>query len=107
MLFNLHRAIGLDIGDGSVKAVEAERDGKALRVLRAASRSIPPALSPSDPEALGAFLREFLDDGGFRSGRVFLGFPRHQAVLRTAKIPAGSESQTQQMVRFQSRKILP
>jgi type IV pilus assembly protein PilM len=107
MLFSLHRAIGLDIGDGSVKAVEAEKDGKALRVLRAANRSLPPGLSPSDPEALGAFLREFLDDNGFRTNHVFLGFPRHQAVLRTAKIPAGTEAQTQQMVRFQSRKLLP
>jgi type IV pilus assembly protein PilM len=107
MLLSPRRVIGLDIGDGSVKAVEAEREGKTLRVLHAASRSLPPALSPSDPDALGAFLRDFLGDCGFRSRAVYMGFPRHQAVMRTATIPPADEAQTQQMIRFQARKTLP
>jgi type IV pilus assembly protein PilM len=107
MLFNRNRAVGLDIGEGSVKAVETERSGKRLRIVRTAVRSLPPALSPRDPEGLASFLRDFFTDGGFRSDRVYLGLPRHQAILRTLRIPSGEESETQQMIRFQARKVLP
>ena len=107
MLLHSKRAIGLDIGDGAVKAVEAEREGKTLRVIRASVRSIPPGLATSDPAALGGFVRDFLADNGFTAAHVFLGLPRHQAVLRTARIPPADEPQTQQLVRFQARKLLP
>lgn len=107
MFANRTRAVGLDIGEGSVKAVEAERDGKSLRVLRAATRSLPPTLSPTDAEGLAAFLRDFFADSGFRSDRIHLGLPRHLALLRSVRIPVADEAETQQMIRFQARKALP
>ncbi|MHC4778666.1 MAG: pilus assembly protein PilM [Planctomycetota bacterium] len=107
MLWNRNRAVGVDIGEGSVKAVEAERSGNKLRVLRAAVRSLPPNLSPRDPEGMAAFLRDFFADVGFKSDRVYIGLPRHQAILRTLRLPSAEEAETQQMIRFQSRKVLP
>ncbi|MHC5039805.1 MAG: pilus assembly protein PilM, partial [Planctomycetota bacterium] len=107
MFLNRNCAVGIDIGDGSVKAVEAERNGKTLRVLRTGVRSIPPTLSPKDAEGMGAFLRDFFTDSGFRSDQVYLGLPRHQAILRTIRIPPGGEGETQQLIRFQARKVLP
>ncbi|GEM_PF-3593556 len=107
MLLGRDKAVGLDIGEGAVKAVETSRDGKSLSVRKRAVRSLPPTLSPKDPEAMGAFLRNFFADSGFRSRQVYLGVPRHQAILRTIRIPAGDESETQQMIRLQARKVLP
>jgi type IV pilus assembly protein PilM len=107
MLWNRNRAVGVDIGEGSVKAVEVERNGHALKVVRTGVRSLPPTLSARDAEGMGAFLRDFFADCGFRSDRVYLGIPRHQAILRTLRVPPADEPETQQMIRFQARKVLP
>ena len=49
----------------------------------------PDRVNAGEPEALGAWLKKELDDGGLGGGRVVLGAPRSEVVLKLLTVPGG------------------
>lgn len=89
--------IGLDINSSTISVLQLEKTKTDLRVSRFASTLTPPEIVRegllTDPEAVGAAVRELLDSAGF-GGKgpapvANIGIPGQSVVIRLMPVPKG------------------
>jgi len=89
--------IGLDLNSSTISVLQLEKTKTDLRVSRFASTLTPPEIVRegllTDPEAVGAAVRELLDSAGF-GGKgpapvANIGIPGQSVVIRLMPVPKG------------------
>jgi type IV pilus assembly protein PilM len=111
MAFSLRKTsndvpVGLDIDGCYLAAAQVE----AGRVVRAVSRELPAGLikdgEVSDPEGLGAALKDFMAEQGL-SKNVRLGVANQQIVVRVVELPRiENDKEREAAVRFQAAEAI-
>ena len=89
--------IGLDINSSTIAVLQLEKTKTDLRVARFASTLTPPEIVRegllSDPEAVGAAVRELLDSAGMTAKGpapvTNIGIPGQSVVIRLMPVPKG------------------
>lgn len=102
------KAIGLDIGSHSVKAVQISKSGDTLRVEHVGYAAIDPAQMTTDPiEAQGAAVLSALE-GFATKNAVFVGaLPGQTVVIRYPRLPDMPDEQLRQAIEREAAQNLP
>ncbi|MFN0132319.1 MAG: type IV pilus biogenesis protein PilM [Phycisphaerales bacterium] len=101
--------VALTIDGGRLWAMAASASGERLRFRAWLDSAIPTDVDPRDPEALGAWIGRELDRGGLPRGRIVIGVPRSEVVLKRLRFPraaASIEAELAGMVRLQMARQL-
>ncbi|MBL9032223.1 MAG: pilus assembly protein PilM [Phycisphaerae bacterium] len=101
--------VGLTIEGGRLSAIAAATSGDRVRFRSWLDSPVPSDVDARDPAALGAWVARELERGGLPAGRVVIGVPRSEVVLKRLRFPraaAGTESDLAGMVRLQMARQL-
>ena len=101
------RSIAIDIDRRVLRAVEADRDGRALRVRRLAIEPVPGNLDADDPQALGTWMRRRLEAAHFPRDRATLAIARGHVALKRMALPTTSDAELPAMTSLALRRELP
>ncbi len=101
------RELVLDLGRRQLRALEADRDRRLLRVRRTLSQDYPDWLDTSDTETLGQWVAEQLADAGVPRGQVTFALSRERVVLKRLTLPTVDEDELPEMTRLTMQRDLP
>jgi type IV pilus assembly protein PilM len=105
-------AIGLDIGEGMVRAVEvAGADKPRPRIVRYSEISLPEGSVVSgevrEIQTVASAIRRLWSTGGFKSRKVVLGMGNQRVIARDFAVPRMSLTQIRESLPFQVQDLLP
>lgn len=105
------RLIGLDIGAGSIRAVETRRGKGGLSLVNFGQVALPPGAVQSgvikDDQVVIAALKQLWSDARLRCRRVVLGVTNPQVVVRETTVTSLPREQLLKSLPFQVRDALP
>lgn len=94
------KSLGLELGDGLVRAVVADVRHRGLQVLEAAT-------IPCDEEIGGAALQDFLSTRARRVGLVVVGLPLARCSVKLVALPPASDENLARLARVEAETQLP
>ncbi len=110
-LFAGKRAVGLEIDDCEVRAVELGKKGGNISLLNWGRMSIEQGIVKdgiiNDPKKLAQALIKLWDEKRFRSRDVVIGVSNQGVLVRFANFPRMPEAKLDKFIRFQSQDFLP
>jgi type IV pilus assembly protein PilM len=103
--------VGLDIGSNTIKVAEVARAGRDFRVSRAAVVPTPYGAlvegAVANTEALKDAISDAFNRAGIRNRRVNTALGGKAVVVREIQLPAMSDEELAQAVRFEAERYLP
>jgi type IV pilus assembly protein PilM len=105
------RHIGLDIGSFAVRAAEVSIESGRPTLHRFAQVTLPPGAvvegHVTDPEVVGATIRELWVKGGFKSKSVVVGLSTPDVKVRQADVPALDPDEVRGTLRYEAQDLIP
>ncbi|MHC4982556.1 MAG: pilus assembly protein PilM [Planctomycetota bacterium] len=105
LLKSRHWPIGLDIGTGSIKMLQLQRSGRAVRVVASGQRCLGNAVPDSGPErraAVAATIRQILEEGSFSGRRVTSSLSCNQLGIKNVRLDRMPENQVAEAVKWEA-----
>jgi Tfp pilus assembly PilM family ATPase len=93
-----HSAIGIDVSDGTLKAVELQRRGRRLTLRRTWRMPLAGDTAEERADAVAAFLRRARPAGGTR---LVLPAPAEESATRTFVVPVMDAARVAELVRYE------
>lgn len=100
-MLNRQTALGVDIGDDTIRVVVLRAAGRAYEVVAAGCRPVPPTEAPA--EVLAALLREL----SVAPTRVAGALPASGCIIKTAELPPARPAELAQVARFEAETQFP
>lgn len=97
----------LDWDERSLRVLHVALGRGGVQVRHVVHAPLPASVTPRDPEAFGAFIRQTLSEHRIRTRRAILNIPRQDAWLNPLILPKGSPDELSAMVHIQVGKDLP
>ena len=106
------RTVGVDIGSGSIRAVEVSRAGRgSATVVRYHEVPLPEGAvrngEVAEVNTVAAALRQLWSVGGFTSKKVVLGIGNPKVLVRDVTVPKLSKKEIRTALPFQVQDMLP
>ncbi|HEX5010836.1 MAG TPA: hypothetical protein VFY71_10570, partial [Planctomycetota bacterium] len=93
-----HSAIGIDVSDGTLKAVQLQGRGRSLTLRRTWRRPLAGDTAEDRADAVAAFLRRARPSGGTR---LVLPAPAEESATRTFVVPVMDAARVAELVRYE------
>lgn len=103
-LFGKNYALGLDIGQTTVKAVLLSRSGRAVRVQDKGTLDLR-AEGIIDEHELYRELRPWVDNQGWQKYDIIASIPQYVATTQITDFPPGSDKNLDEMVSFETQQL--
>ncbi len=100
--------IGIDIGRDSVKALQIEVAGRALRVRAADRASLPQDCRGSAEHRIGVaidIIQRMLREAPFSGRKVVMALPRESVQIKSVRLPMMPAAELEQAVRFEASQL--
>ena len=102
------RAIGLDIGDYSVKIVELVQNKKNININQIQEKQLSQNVSKEDKELeVIEFVRAFIASGDFSQARWIMAIPQDQVTTRYKSFPFSDRVKIQKSLSFEMEEDIP
>lgn len=109
-LFSAKKAIALDIGTGTVKAIELRRTRTGVEISRIFIKEIP-LVEADTPEARTAAVIEtvtaLIKENRFSVKKAVFGLAGHQVFVRKLRLPQASEDRLAKIIAYEARQQIP
>ena len=99
------RAVGLDLGHRTLKAVDITGSAKSFKVHRIVVKEIPEG-AEATPEARAALVREAFSQGRFGRDDVCSAFDAGSTIFREIPVPVHDDDQIEKVIRFEAENHL-
>lgn len=107
MAGSTRKILAIDWDVRTLRIVHALLRKRTVKIDRLLSVAIPESVEPSNPEQMGRFIRQALDQEGIGTRLACVDIPRDQAILNTLMLPVAAQEDLPGMVRIQIAKELP
>src|SRR4051812_10324673 len=102
------RAIGLDIGDYSVKIVELVQNKKNIHINQIQEKALSQNISKADKELeVIEFVRAFASSGDYSQVRWVIAVPQDQVTTRFKSFPFSDRVKIQKSISFEMEEDIP
>jgi type IV pilus assembly protein PilM len=109
-LFSAKKAIAVDIGTGTIKAVELRRTRTGVEIGRIFVKEIP-FVETDTPEARTAAVIEtvtaLIKENRFSVKKAVFGLAGHQVFVRKLRLPQASEDRLEKIITYEARQQIP
>ncbi|MFB3897748.1 MAG: type IV pilus assembly protein PilM [bacterium] len=109
-LFSAKKAIAIDIGTGTVKAIEVHRTRSGVEISRIYIKEIP-FVETDTPEARTAAVIEtvttLIKESRFSAKKAVFGLAGHQVFVRKLRLPQASEDRLAKIITYEARQQIP
>ncbi len=106
MLFQT--SLGIDIADQSVSIVYLKGSFKGVRLAAQAVYPLERETSPKERmDQIGQLIRHFQDENRVSPAALFLGMPRHDAILRYVQLPLAVKENLEKSIEYEMEKYIP
>lgn len=104
------RTVGIDIGTGTVKAVELQQTRTGVDVNKVAVKEIPFSESETPETRTATILQtvsSLLKENRISTKRLIFGLAGHQVFIRKLRLPAASEERLAKIITYEARQQIP
>ncbi len=105
------QAIGMDVDRGALKAVQLSRSGGNYTLRHVGYHRLPPGTiiegEVTDPDLLGAEIKEFWSSHSFKGKSVVLGVANQRVIVRLLNFPRMQEEDLRSAIGFEAQDHIP
>jgi type IV pilus assembly protein PilM len=109
-LFSAKKAIAIDIGTGTIKAIELRKTRSGVEIGRIFLKEIP-FVETDTPEARTAAVIEtvtaLIKENRFSVKKAIFGLAGHQVFVRKLRLPQASEDRLAKIITYEARQQIP
>jgi type IV pilus assembly protein PilM len=109
-LFRAKKAVAIDIGSWTVKAVELTRTRTGVEIGRVAVKEIPLVESDTQEAHAAAIIEtitSLIKENRFAAKKAIFGLAGHQVFVRKLRLPAASEDRLVKLIAYEARQQIP
>jgi len=103
--------VGLDLGHGTIKAVQVERTGTGWKLSRAVSAPTPPDCVKDgvvvDIPAMAAAIKQMLKEARMTATSAIIAVAGGTVIVRTVRIPKMPEATLRKSIKFEAGRYVP
>jgi len=101
-------SLGIDIEDGSVSFAYLKASFKGIRLAAYETHPLEEAIPLKERvDRIGALARDFMRKNSVSPGTVFLGMPRHEAIIRYVQLPLAVKENLRETLGYEMEKYVP
>ena len=104
----LQTSLGIDIGNRSVAFAYLKASFKGVRLAAHAIYPLEEEIPLKEKvDRIGGLVRDFIGKRGVSPATVFLGFPRHMAIVRYVQLPLAVKENLRETLAYEMEKYVP